>query len=126
MQTIHIIPNQEKRHKNDKTSEQLSKQVEEFLANGGKINKIQTGVSGQGKQNKGYANTPSGTRKCENFYYPSLTVSEFAKDIGKTEWVVRSYIRRGLLTSTKRNGNTPQLIRLEEQQRFKQWLRENE
>lgn len=126
MQTIHIIPNQEKQHKHQKTSEQLSKQVEEFLANGGKINKIQTGVSGQGKQNKGCSNTPSGTRKCEHFYYPSLTVAEFAKELNTTRWMIRGYIKKGLLTATKKNGNTPMLIRLEEQQRFKQWLRENE
>jgi len=43
MQTIHIIPNQEKQHKHDKTSDELSKQVEEFLANGGEIQQIRNG-----------------------------------------------------------------------------------
>jgi multidrug efflux pump subunit AcrB len=44
---IHLIPNQEKQHKHDKTSEELAKEVAQFLANGGGINQVPNGVSGE-------------------------------------------------------------------------------
>lgn len=112
-----------------KDRDEIARQVEAFLASGGKPEVIDSGISGEkaltlSPKERQTMGAPNGKRKVKHHFYPSLTITEFAEQLGMTPAGVHYYVAHGKLEATPASKYTPRLIRIEEQVRFKQWLEE--
>ena len=119
----------------------INAQIEEFLARGGKISPIDPGVSGEeivlSKKNITMLNQtepkPKTVRRCRNYYYPSLTITEFAEElkINPNSLFTRtiSEDEKKRLQASRAEPGKPRLVSIEEQQRFikdnREWIKKH-